>query len=239
MNLFRSALVLSLSTLLTGALARPARAEVPALAATEAPEGTVTFVRPERTYQGMRKVAFGVRVGQSSFALSAQRLADKGMPVDDWSDRASMIVPTFCVGGDGYFMKLDFPIMKTPTATGYGLGLYPLNFGHLFKRSGLFPFASAGVAASVMTLPGQGISGGFGVARLATGLKVRVAGGLAISAEVGYAPFAVAALIDKQKTHDLVQSAIDGGTLDPPSGMRPARGGIGRELDFLVGLEWM
>jgi hypothetical protein len=71
------------------------------------------------------------------------------------------------------------------------------------------------------------------------GLKAKIVGGLAVSAEIGYSPFAAAALVDKQKTHDLVQTGIDGGNIDPPSGMRPARGGLGRELDFLVGIEWL
>lgn len=195
--------------------------------------------RPAPASRGMHKVAFGVRAGQSRFGLSAQGLADKGMPVDNWSDRALLVAPTFCVGGDGYFIKLEAPIMKTSTASAYGFGIYPLNFGYLFERAGLFPYGSAGVAASVLTLPGQGASGAFAVARLAAGLKARVASGFAVSAEVGYSPFAAAALVDKQKTHDLVQSAIDGGNIDPPAGMRPARGGIGRELDFVVGLEWM
>jgi hypothetical protein len=232
MNLVRSAVVLALVALMTSSVARPALADEPL--ATE-----IAVVRPERIDSGMHKIAFGVRVGQTRFALSAQSLASRGMPVDDWTDHGTQVVPTFCVGGDGYFMKLDFPIMKTSVASAYGLGLYPLNYGHLFKKTGLFPFASAGLAASVLSMPGQGISGAFGVARLATGLKVRVAGGLGLSAEIGYAPFAAAALVDKQKTHDLVQGAIDGASLDPPSGMRPARGGIGREVDFLIGVEWL
>ena len=232
MNLNRFVLVAALPTLVAVLGARPALGR-------EATAEVAATARPERRDDGMHKVAFGVRVGETKLAFSAERLASRGMPVDDWNDRAVQVVPTFCVGGDGYFMKLDFPIMKTSTASAYGLGLYPLNFGHLFKRTGLFPFASAGVAASVLTLPGQGISGGVAQARLAVGLKARIVGGLAVSAEIGYSPFAVAALVDKQKTHDLVQTAIDGGNSATVSGMRPARGGLGRELDSLIGLEWL
>ena len=159
-------------------------------------EGVVVIDRPKSAYRGLHKIAFGVRAGQSRFSLSAQSLAEKGMPVDNWSDRALLVAPTFCVGGDGYFIKLEAPIMKTSSASAYGFGLYPLNFGYLFEQSGLFPYASAGVAASVLTLPGQGVSGAFAVARLATGLKARVASGLAVSAELGYSPFAAAALVD-------------------------------------------
>jgi hypothetical protein len=230
MNLGR--FTLSFVTLFAILTARPAFADEPA--ATVVAAGHV-----ERSDRGMHKIAFGVRMGETQFALSAQSLSSKGVPVDDWSETGRQVVPTFCVGGDGYFMKLDFPILKTSVATSYGLGLYPLNFGHLFKRTGLFPFASAGVAASVLTLPGQGISGASAEARLALGLKVRLWGGLALSAEVGYAPYVAAAVVDKQKMHDLVQGAIDGQSIDPPAGTRPARGGLGRGLDFLVGIEWL
>jgi hypothetical protein len=229
MNLGR--FTLALLPLFTTLAVRPARAAEPA--------ATAEAHRPEGTERGMHKVAFGVRAGQAQFALRADVLASRGVPMDDWSAVARQVVPTFCVGGDGYFMKLDFPIMKAATATSYGLGLYPLNYGHLFKRAGLFPFASAGVAASVVTLPGQGISGGFAEARGAVGLKVRLVGGLALSAEVGWAPFIAAAVVDKQKMHDLVQSSIDGHMVDPPVGARPARGGLGHGLDFLVGVEWL
>jgi hypothetical protein len=187
----------------------------------------------------MHKIAFGVRMGEAQFALSAQSLSLNGVPVDDWSETGRQVVPTFCVGGDGYFMKLDLPLLRTSTTTSYGLGLYPLNFGHLFKSTGLFPFASAGVAASVITLPGQGISGASAQARAAVGLKVRLWSGLALSAEVGYAPYIAAAVVDKQKMHDLVQGAIDGQSIDSPVGTRAARGGIGRGLDFLIGIEWL
>jgi hypothetical protein len=228
----RSVLVLTLSALAILAAARPSRG-------AELAGGVAVVRAPEPTERRLHKVAFGVRAGQAQVDVSAQRWSSKGAPIDDWSQRADQIVPTFCVGGDGYFLKLDFPMLITPTVKGYGLGLYPLNFGHLFKRSGLFPFASAGVAASVLTLPGQGISGASAQARAAAGLKVLLVGGLAVSAEVGYSPFLAAGVVDKQQTHDLVQSSIDGQAVDLSPGMRPARGGLGRGVDFLIGIEWL
>jgi hypothetical protein len=225
-------LCVALAALFATLAARPVLADEPAASVTAASH-------VERTDRGIHKIAFGVRVGEAQLALSAANLSSKGLPVDDWADIGRQVVPTFCVGGDGYFMKLDFPILKTPSATSYGLGLYPLNFGHLFESTGLFPFASAGVAASILTLPGQGISGASAEARTALGLKVRLGSGLALSAEIGYAPFVAAALVDKQKMHDLVQGAIDGQSIDSPVGTRAARGGLGRAIDFLVGVEWL
>jgi hypothetical protein len=231
MSLGRFSFVLvSVTTILA---ARPALAEEPGAAA-------IATAHPTRGRDvTMHKIAFGARAGEARFALNSERYSAKGLPVDNWNDTGRQLVPTFCVGGDGYFLKLDFPVMKASKASSYGLGLYPINFGHLFRTTGLFPFLSGGVAASVITLPGQGISGASAQARGAVGLKVHLWGGLGLSAEVGYSPFVAAALVDKQKMHDLVQSAIDGQSFEVPAGSRPARGGIGRGVDFLVGIEWL
>jgi hypothetical protein len=230
MNTGRFAFVLA--TLASVLAARPALAEKVG--------ATVATSRAARGRDvAMHKIAFGVRAGQASFALDSERYSAKGVPVDNWNGVGRQIVPTFCVGGDGYFVKFDFPIMKVADASSYGFGLYPINFGHLFKKTGLFPFLSAGAAASILTLPGQGISGASAQARGALGLKVNLWHGLGLSAEVGYSPFVAAALVDKQKMHDLVQGAIDGQSFETPVGSRPARGGMGRGVDFLVGVEWM
>jgi hypothetical protein len=211
-----------------------------AAVADEAPsEDTLLRARPSHPDRGPSKIAFGVLAGQMRFGLNAQGWAARGVPMDNWSVRGLLIVPTFSVGGDGYFMKLDFPMARTAAASSYGFGLYPLNYGHYFPRSHLFPFLSAGVVGSVLTMPGQGVAGAFGQGRLAAGLKARLARGLGVTAEVGYSPFVAAALVDKQKTHDMVQSAIDGTSVPPTAGSMPSRGGIGQELDVLFGVEWM
>jgi hypothetical protein len=205
------------------------------------PESTVVAA-PSRAAQPpltMHKVAFGVSVGRAWLSLGAGRLTDKGLPVDDWREQGTQIVPTMCVGGDGYFVKFDFPIMFTPTVSSYGLGLYPLNYGHLFQRTGIFPFISAGFAGSAVTTAGQGISGASAEARIAAGVKVRYFRRLALSGEIGYAPFMAGVVVDKQRMQDLEQSAIDGQNVEPPPGERPARGGLGHGIDFLVGLEWL
>jgi hypothetical protein len=210
-------------------------------ALAEEPEGTVVAApssAPQRALT-MHKVGFGVRVGEAWLSLGAGRFSDRGLPVDDWREQGAEVAPTVSVGGDGYFVRFDFPVMFTPTVSSYGFGLYPLNFGHLFERAGVFPFGSAGVAGSVVTMPGQGISGASAEARFAAGVKVRLLSRLALSAEMGCAPFMAGVVVDKQRMQALAQGAIDGQSIDPPVGQRPARGGLGSGVDFLFGLDWI
>jgi hypothetical protein len=218
----------------------------PPVASAPSPEpaqssADVTAVRatPARTEPRLHKIAVGVLGGAMRFGLNAQGWAARGVPMDDWSDRGALVVPTFSVGGDGYFMKIELPLARTAAASSYGFGFYPLNYGYFFPTSHLFPYLSAGVVASVLTMPGQGIAGGLGQARAAAGLKASLVRGFGLCAEIGYSPYAVAALVDKQQTHDDIQAGIDGMTVAPTAGSMPSRGGVGRELDVLVGVEWM
>jgi hypothetical protein len=192
----------------------------------------------DATNRAPARAAVGVRFGVSHASLESSRLPKMSGFVDDWRETTNVVTPELRFGGDGYFFKLDFPMTRTETFTSYGLGIYPFNYGHLFRRSGLLPYASAGVVANVMTMPGQGIAGGMGQARGAIGMTVRVVGRLDVSFELGYSPWVGGLLVDKRKTVQLVQAAIDG----MPAGVagdRSARGGIGSALDFSIGVAWL
>jgi hypothetical protein len=120
---------------------------------------------------------------------------------------------------DGYFFKLEFPQKEIQTFSTRGLGLYPLNYGHYFRKPGLFPYASAGVTISVLSTATQGLSGASAAGRLATGLKVEVTERLRASLEVGYTPWAAGFLVEGRD--------------------RPAKAGLGNGLDVSVGFEWL
>jgi hypothetical protein len=229
MNIRRFTLLFA--TLWTSLAASPARAD----------EATATLVAPAAppAVRPIHEVGIGLRVGVQWFSLKADRLTARGLPVDDWTDVAREIVPSFSVGGDGYFFRLDLPIRLTSSVKTYGLGLYPLNFGYLFQRSGIFPYASAGVAASVLTLQRQGVSGATGEARLAAGVKTSFWRSWAVSAEIAYAPFVAGIAVDKQKSEDLIHGEFDGHGVKSQPGTHPARGGFGQGFEFLLGVEWI
>jgi hypothetical protein len=239
MNLKRHAI---LATIAAAARLLSAHAVSAAEISSDSSAATPT-VREEGSAQvseaKLHAVAFGVRAGSTRVALDANRLPVRSMPIDSLTDTGWLLTPTLCAGGDGYFLKIELPVAKMHDFSSYGLGVYPLNYGYLFRRTGLFPFASVGVTGSVLTMPGQGISGVLGEVRTAVGVKVMLGKGFALSMEAGYSPFAAAVLVDQRRTKELAQAAIDGTAVDLSPGARPVRGGVGRGFDFLVGLEWL
>jgi hypothetical protein len=193
--------------------------------------------RPAGPGQGVAGV--GVRFGFGSMSLDAARLPMKSGLADSLNQQGVIVTPSVQLGGDGYFFKLDFPLAKMETFSAYGLGIYPLNYGHYFRKTGLMPYGSAGIVGSALTMPGQGLSGAFGQVRVAAGLTYRVVRELNVLLEVGYSPWAAGVVVDKRKTAELEQSANDGQSVDLMPGNRSAQGGMGNALDFALGVEWL
>ncbi|MBC8132335.1 MAG: hypothetical protein H7X95_05085, partial [Deltaproteobacteria bacterium] len=165
---------------------------------TDAP--TVTYQHPVRSAPvtsqresiDLNWAGIGVRWGKSQVQLAPrQSNSSEIRPLDH---RSTLVTPTLHLGGAGYFFKLEAPMSIGGQNRTVGVGIYPINYGYLFNRTGLFPYLSAGAVTSVVVSgrdeKGLPQRGGFVQLRAAVGLKYRVIGALTLSAEVGYSRWA-------------------------------------------------
>lgn len=166
------------------------------------------------------------------------------------------IIPTFHMGGDGYFFKLETPIGFGDGVTSLGLGLYPINYGYYVESMGLFPYLSAGLVlnyAQASTFSGsngdEDVSqvGGIIQSRLALGAKYAFAESFSGTLELGFTPWGFAGLLDTDKAEKIdrqggveLDDVIDlenRRPIDPGSAIRG--GTISSAFDLSVGIEWI
>jgi hypothetical protein len=160
------------------------------------------------------------------------------------------ITPTFHFGGDGYFFKLDVPIGLSSDFDAFGVGLYPLNYGHYIPSLRLFPYGSIGIVAGATiagsyhapigpTVTMNALGAKVEVGRFALGAKLRLVGGINVGAEVGYAPFSVAAFLDTAHLSQVQKNANSATPPQPPPLEAIGRGGYGAIWDGSLLVEWM
>jgi len=144
---------------------------------------------------------------------------------------ATTLTPTLHLGGGGFFFKMELPFSFASNYMSYGIGLYPINFGVYLPGVALFPYGSAGGTASIVQshstadpTTSNKIIGGVAQVRVAGGLKYFPIKNLAVSFEVGYAPWAAGVML-----------------LPPASGSNTTRteGGFGSSWDLSLGVEWL
>jgi hypothetical protein len=216
--------------------------DAPALTAAPAPatpETDVVVVQPTASRPPqMGWLGLGVRFGlqevhltpPASFATvnsaSGQAFAAGDFAIDS---SAWTVTPTLHLGGSGFFFKLDLPLSFSSQFTSFGLGLYPINFGVFVESVSLFPYASLGGAANLVESRDTGdpstsnkLMGAMVQARGALGLKYFPAQGLALSAEIGYSPWAAGILL-----------------VTPANSSTQVHGGFGSVFDFSLGVEWL
>jgi hypothetical protein len=209
--------------------------------ATAPPEAEVAVVAPlpPAAPSEMGWFGLGLRVGMQQVhlmppgyfvnglnAASGQQFAQGDFAVDS---NAWTVTPTLHLGGSGFFFKLDVPLSFAPQFTTFGLGLYPINFGVFVESASLFPYLSLGGAANVVDSRNTGdpatsnkLIGAIVQARGALGLKYFPRQGLALSAEVGYSPWAAGILL-----------------ITPADSSTQVHGGTGSVFDFSFGAEWL
>lgn len=189
----------------------------------------------------------GLRVGVAQAVLKSRRLPRvAGLVSDDVNDSMLMLVPTAHVGGDRFFFKADVPLMRWDDGYTFGLGIYPLNYGHYLPRSRLFPYASAGGALSIATLDASPedrvqlpLRAMMLQARVAAGMKWRAVPGMAVSVEAGFSPYAAGGVVDDRRRRE-AEAAMDAGRFpDLSPGNRPVNAGVGQVMDLALGVEWL
>jgi hypothetical protein len=131
--------------------------------------------------------AHGLESGQMG---AARQLA----PGDfDIHDSLLVVVPSLEVGSHGYFFRMEAPLGFGDRVNSYGLGLYPLNYGHPLKGGQVMPYISAGGVISYLSHDsGDGL---LAEARLAIGVRF----GTRVSFELGYGMFAIGGVVDADR----------------------------------------
>lgn len=202
---------------------------------------------PEETSSRFPNAGLGLRVGVAQAMLKSRRLPRVAELVsDDVNDSMMMLVPTAHVGGDRFFFKADVPLMRWDDGYTFGLGIYPLNYGHYLPRSRLFPYASAGGALSIATLNASPedrvqlpLRAMMLQLRMAAGMKWRAVPGVAVSLEAGFSPYAAGGVVDDRRRRE-AEAAMDAGRFpDLSRGNRPVNAGVGQVMDLAVGVEWL
>jgi hypothetical protein len=205
-----------------------------------APETDLVVVQPTpaRPPQ-MGWLGLGVRFGMqevhltppASFVSTVNSASGQAFAAGDFAidSNAWTVTPTLHLGGSGFFFKLDVPLSFASQFTSFGLGLYPINFGVFVESVSLFPYVSLGTAANLVESRDTGdpatsnkLMGAMVQARGALGLKYFPAQGLAVSAEIGYSPWAAGILL-----------------VTPANSSTQVHGGFGSVFDFSLGLEWL
>jgi hypothetical protein len=205
-----------------------------------APETDIVVVQPApaRPPQ-MGWLGLGVRFGMqevhltppASFVSTVNSASGQAFAAGDFAidSNAWTVTPTLHLGGSGFFFKLDVPLSFASQFTSFGLGLYPINFGVFVESVSLFPYVSLGTAANLVESRDTGdpatsnkLMGAMVQARGALGLKYFPAQGLAVSAEIGYSPWAAGILL-----------------VTPANSSTQVHGGFGSVFDFSLGLEWL
>lgn len=187
----------------------------------------------------VRGTGLGVTAGLVMLRLSADRavrtfggtsgtqLADEApstIASFDLHDNMLEIAPTVQLGGDRFYFKLDAPLRQSATLRGYGIGIYPLNYGYYVRPLRVMPSVSMGGVFSYLKDRRTDAAGPLVETRVALGIKVFPTRGLAVSADVARTPWALAAVRGS----------------GPEWWRRPdARGGLGDGWQFSVGLFWL
>jgi hypothetical protein len=205
-----------------------------------APETDVVVVQPTAARPPqMGWLGLGVRFGlqevhltpPASFVSTVNSASGQAFAAGDFAIDSSAwtVTPTLHLGGSGFFFKLDVPLSFASQFTSFGLGLYPINFGVFVESLSLFPYVSLGGAANLVESRDTGdpatsnkLMGAMVQARGALGLKYFPAQGLAVSAEIGYSPWAAGILL-----------------VTPANSSTQVHGGFGSVFDFSLGLEWL
>ncbi|MES1166272.1 MAG: hypothetical protein ABUR63_10965 [Verrucomicrobiota bacterium] len=208
--------------------------------AQDAPSLTAVAPAPRPAARHVSRLGLGLRVGFEQFRLSppasvANQINQAGVTASDFSLSGSAVTltPTMQIGGAGYFFKIDLPVSFASGFTTLGLGLYPINYGVFIPRAALMPYASVGgavraVRSGATADPGtsEKFIGAIAQSRLAIGAKYFPTRALAVSAELGYSPWAAGFITTK-------------GSPGSASTDSSARGGVGTMFDLSVGAEWL
>ena len=216
--------------------ATSAPVQVPAIADAHAPPATA---RAGSSDPEVRGTGLGVNAGIVMLRLSADRavrtfggtsgtqLADEApstIASFDLHENMMEIAPAVHLGGDRFFFKFEAPLRQSATLRGYGVGLYPLNYGHYVRALRIMPSVSMGAVFSYLKDRRTEAAGPLVETRVALGIKVFPTRGLALSADIARTPWAVAAVR---------------GT-GPDWWRRPdARGGLGDGWQFSLGVFWL
>jgi len=204
---------------------------------------TVTTVAPTHDDDGRRMgwLGLGIRLGYTQLhltppaslvgAYNSATGSNSTTAEHSIDSSARTVTPTLHLGGGGFFFKLDVPMTFAPSFRAFGIGLYPINFGMYIPGVALFPYGSVGIASSIVQSHGtfdpgtsNKIIGAVAQIRAAAGLKYFPMHALALSAEVGYSPWAAGVM------------------LLPPEGSGNStrtEGGFGSVWDVSLGVEWL
>ncbi|MBN1961423.1 MAG: hypothetical protein JW841_10790 [Deltaproteobacteria bacterium] len=157
------------------------------------------------------------------------------------------IIPSFHLGGDGYFTKLELPIGLSSEFKTIGFGCYPINYGWTIDEFNLFPYLSVGFALSYAYSkkfePTSGSTvnvnakGGLIETRAAVGIKYFGVDNWPISIEIGYSPYALGLVFDNNQKLRIDSTNVLDALPDNPGSI--ARGGAGWLLSALVGVDWL
>jgi hypothetical protein len=148
----------------------------------------------------------------------------------DIHDSLLVVVPSLEVGSRGYFFRMEAPLGFGDSVNSYGLGLYPLNYGHPLSNGQVMPYISAGGVLSYLTHD-SGASGVLTEARIALGVRF----GTRVDLEIGYGAFVLGGVVDTDRLSEM--DDYDPRTGPPPVPNEVLRGGAQQgRLDLSFGL---